>query len=88
MVIIIILCSLLAVVVVDAPGCRRLRIAPGHGVARVTGRTGARGHPVAGVALGVHAALARAHVLALVVDARLVVTALGVDGALAAPAPG
>lgn len=57
-------------------------------MARVTGGTGARGHPVAGVALCVHAALARAHVPALVVDARLVVTALGVDGALAAPAPG
>lgn len=57
-------------------------------MARVTRRTGARGHPVAGVALGVHAALARAHVPALVVDARLVVTALGVGGALAAPAPG
>lgn len=85
------MCSLLAVVVVDAPanaGRRRLRIAPGHRVARVSGRTGARGHPVASVALGVHAALARARVPALVVDARLVVTALDVGGALAAPAPG
>lgn len=82
-------------VVVDASagrisraGRRRLGIAPGQRVARVTGRTGARGHAVAGVALGVHAALAGAHVLALVVDARLVVTALHVGGALAAPAPG
>jgi len=89
------------VVVVDA--CRRagriparggttaavgFRIAPGQGVAVVTGRTGARGHPVTRVALGVHAALAGAHVLALVVDARLVVPALHVGRALAAPAPG
>lgn len=86
---------LLLVVVVDAtrvPAGRRaavgLRVAPGQRVARVTGRARARGHAVAGVALGVHAALARAHVLTLVVDARLVVPALDVGRALAAPAPG
>lgn len=65
-----------------------LRVAPGQGVARVTGRARARGHPVAGATLGVHAALAGAHVLALVVDARLVVPALRVSGTLAAPTPG
>jgi len=82
-------------VVVDASagrisraGRRRLGITTGQRVARVTGWTGARGHAVAGVALGVHAALAGAHVFALVVDARLVVTALHVGGALAAPASG
>lgn len=64
-----------------------LRVAPGQRVARVPGRTRARGHAVAGVALGVDAALAAAHVRALVVDARLVVSTLRVDGALAAPAP-
>lgn len=83
-----------SLVVVDASGrvpaaaaAAALRITPGQRVARVAGRTRARGHAVARVALGVHAALARAHVLALVVDARLVVPALRVRGALAAPAP-
>lgn len=62
------------------------RVAPGNGVARVAGRARARGHPVAGRALGVHAALAVTHVGALVVDARLVVPALEVGRTLAAPA--
>lgn len=70
-------------------GCRPivLGIASVERVARVARRARARGHAIPGLALRVHAALAVAHVGALVVHARLRKTAFRVRGALAATAP-
>lgn len=83
------------VVVVYAPAVRGpaagrtvgLRVTTVNGVARVSGRTRARGHPIASRTLGVHAALAVAHIGALVVHARLVVPAFEIGRTLAASAP-